>query len=84
MPRKSGSSKSNASTRPMTRSRSGASSENNVGDNGKEGKNRTAEITYYTKMKDPSISSTAKGASKAGILLELSFIEITAINIQKP
>ena len=66
MPRKSGSSKSNASTRPMTRSRSGASSENNNGDKAKEDKNRRAEITYYTKMNDPSIRSNAKGASKTG------------------
>ena len=66
MPRKSGSSKSNASTRPMTRSRSGASSENNNGDKAKEDKNRRAEITYYTKMNDPSVSSNAKGASKTG------------------
>ena len=66
MPRKSGSSKSNASTRPMTRSRSGASSESKNGSKGNEDKNRIAELTYYTKMNDPS---NANGASKTGIFV---------------
>ena len=60
MPRKSGSSKSNSNTRPMTRSRSGAIPENNIPDVPKDGTNKVADLTYYTKMNDPSRNEVSK------------------------
>ena len=52
MGKKSGSSK-NSSTRPVTRSRASASTGSN-GDLTKEDTNKIADITYYTKMSDPT------------------------------
>ena len=69
MPRKSNGTANPISSRPMTRSRSGASTDsNNVasGDVKKESVDKTADITYYTKVKIPS--SAKEKQSAPGIL----------------
>ena len=68
MPRKSNGAANSGVSSPMTRSRSGASSDNNnigVEDVKKESPDKTADITYYTKMKIPS--STKDNSSNSGI-----------------
>ena len=59
MPRKSNGTTKPTISRPMTRSRSGASTDSNNAASGyvtKEPVNKTADITYYTKMKIPPSS----------------------------
>ena len=68
MPRKSNGTGNSGISRPVTRSRSGASSDNNnigVGDVKRESTVKTADITYYTKMKIPS--STKDNSSNSGM-----------------
>ena len=69
MPRKSNGTANPITSRPMTRSRSGASTDSNnaaSGDVKKESVNKTADITYYTKVKIPS--SAKEKQSAPGIL----------------
>ena len=70
MPRKSNGTANPIISRPMTRSRSGASTDSNnaaSGDVKKESVDKTADITYYTKVKLPT--SAKEKQSTPGIVV---------------
>ena len=74
MPRKSNGTSNSVVSRPTTRSRFGVSSEKNSiadGDATKNVPDKTADITYYTKVKNPS--STNEKTSESG---KFTFLEI--------
>lgn len=74
MPRKSNGTSKSVVSRPTTRSRSGVSSEKNSiadGDVTKNVPDKTADITYYTKVKNPSSNNEKTSESGKFFFFEM-------------